>query len=574
MSCCHKQLCRNTLYSSTIRQVIRKVSYALSLILGVGLLACQTSYDSSSESDTGSFPSIDSVSSNNPSVSIPLAVYPLKNYGSPTSVAWVGPTLTELLISDLSHWSHLTIVSRGSMGSVLREQWIQKRHSDSEELIRVGRLQGARLMVQGGFLETEGQITVDLQIIDVETGVVWDTVRAQGRLADLHLLEQSLVRLLLERLPRESSVLDAYLGGENLHVDNPNRFENSLKKSEAALPARELPSQLVFQEDLSLLRESQSQSRNKIVEAVKKIFDQGFTVELGRPFHGVRPIRENGGNNVPFLFIPLGVYAEENRMRDVMSHEISSDVTLRIFEAESSFRKSLDISLSEQRNVIRHLAIPRRMFVRARSEQDEIVAVFSRWEWRTDRVMSFTDGVHMKMPFWPNPFMAGIAEFPISWLERDEMVVTFDTVFLEVNQEEADVVVEWVDFQQLGKIPDEQSETEETLIRHLQKWIQDRWVPSLAETLPFTGYLPHNKQRAHLRLHVEDGVITHLDRQYAASDPVFVSGLETLATQLLYACPWCESEKNIPEILKSADFRIQCTLVKPIDQLGLGSRLP
>ncbi|MGD9849853.1 MAG: hypothetical protein AB7T38_01165 [Nitrospirales bacterium] len=485
----------------------------------------------------------------------------------------MGPTLTELLISDLSHWSHLTIVSRGSVGSVLREQWIQNMHADSEELVRVGKLQGARLMVQGGFLESNGQVTVDLQIIDVETGVVWDTVRAQGRLVELGLLEQSLVRLLLERLPKEQSVLDRDRGGAKFYVNKPNRQGLSLKNKED-IHARELPSQLVFQEDMSLFGENQSQGRIQLVQAAKNLFSQGFTIELGRPFHGVKTIQENGGDTVPFLFIPLGVYAEKSRMRDVMRSEISHDIALRIFDAEHSFSQYSGNALEEQRFFVQQLARPRRLFVRALSEQNEIIAIFSRWEWRTDRVITFMDGLHMRIPFWPTHLMMGMAEFPMNWLERGGVALTFDAAFLEVSQDEINVAVEWIDSLDSVQVPGERIETEGNLTFQLQKWIRDHWAPPLAETLPFKGYLPHNKQRAHLRLHVDHGVITKLDHQSSPSDPAFKSSLDDLRTQLLNTCPWCESSQTLPEILQSAEFRIQCILIKPTHLAGLGSRLP
>jgi len=73
---------------------------------------------------------------------------------------------------------------------------------------------------------------------------------------------------------------------------------------------------------------------------------------------------------------------------------------------------------------------------------------------------------------------------------------------------------------------------------------------------------------------VDNGIITQVDHHYSLSDTVFVGGLEELATQLLHACPWCESNQNLPDDLQSADFRVQCTLMKPIHHVGLGSRLP
>lgn len=543
------------------------------LVVGVGA-ACQSGHEPTPVSENETVSAIDPAFSQDRSVSIPLAVYPLKNFGSPSSAVWVGPTLTELLISDLSHWSQLTIVSRGNMTSVLREQWIQTLHSDSEELIRVGRLQGARLLVQGGFLEDKGQVIVDVQIIDVETGVIWDTVRAEGRLSDLHLLEQSLARLLLERLPRDMSELNGFRDEGQFQRNNQRRFENSSMERDVPIPGRKLPQQLIFQDDMSISEGRRSHWHEKFVRAAKNFFERGITVELGRPFQGKRTIQEQEKENTPFLYIPLGAYAEKKRMGEAMSPEVTQELALRVLNSNSSSPKNVDRDFPELQIVLQQLALPRRMYVRARSDEDEIVAVFSRWEWRTDRVMSFVDGRHMNMPFWPSPFMTGMAEFPANWLNRGEIALTFDTVFLEIHQDETDVTVEWIESQQPEENFEEKNRIRQMLTRQLQRWIQDKWKPHMGETLPSNGYLPHNKQRGHLRLQVENGIITKIIHQYSVSDPLFSGSLEELATHLLQTCPWCMSGQSLSDELQAADFRVQCTLIKPTLHVGLGSRRP
>jgi len=547
------------------------------LMVWMELLGCQSSQSLTPISNADLLPRINSEVSRDSSESfepIPLAIYPIKNLGDSTQARWVGPTLTELIMSDLSQWPHWRIISRETKGLVLREQWLQYQPSHSGALVRLGRLQGARFMVKGGFVEREGHVMVDLQIIDLETGVIWDTVRAEGSLENLPRLEQSLVTHLVERLPREGDT--AKSTQEKEHPDSNEKVSPGLssKKTQNGHLLNEFGNQLIVQEEQALVLEDRTRQRLKLLQGIENLFQQGLTLELGRPHHSAEFIPGLQENPIARLFVPVVLYAEEHRVRELIAAEISPAFAERAFDPAGSILPPTGQDVDQWRFFVEQMARPRRMFVRARSGQGEVIAVFSRWDWRTDRVFSFPNGSQIKMPWWPAPLFKGAAEFPVKWLNRGDPILTFDTTFVDVHQEEVNVAVEWVVSSQVPRASQEDVTAQEHLSRHLQTWIQDHWSPSLAETLPVKGYLPGNKQLAHLHLYVEQGVITHLDHQFSSSDPVFIDTINELMAQLLRACPWCMQGQDLSEILHRAEFRIQCTLLKPTYHTGLGTRIP
>ena len=557
-----------------------RMPYGMVLVLWMGLVACQAEPLPMLASDphvqaTARDAKSDEVSSET-SRAIPLALYPLKNMGGPTPAGWIGPMLTDLMMSDLVHWSYWRLISRESTSAVLREQWLQYQPSHSAETIRLGQMQGARFIVQGGFVEQDGHVTVDLQIIDVETGLVWDTVRVEGRRDALPRLEQELVSLLVKRLPRQEDLRDATTSGSQTLADTRARSGRTLKDLEDGDAARESPSQVVVREEMALLLDSRRQRRLQLTQATHNLFKQGFTVEVGRPYYPAEAISGGQGNTKDSrLFLPVALYAKKSKLLDLLAHEISSEWAATVLEAQNAHPDSYsEQDLVDRRWFVEQVSRPRRLFVRARSGQGEVVAVFSRWDWRMDRVISFTEQGLLSMPWWPKPLLLGLAEFPIQWLERGEPVVTFDTVMVDVNPDERDVAVEWVNPRPAAPVPSEHIATVEQVEHQLRAWIQQHWIPLLGETLPFKGYLPSNKPLATLRLQVEQGIITHLDHQFSSSDPVFIGSIHELTEKLVGACPWCETAQKIPEILNLAEFRLQCTVLKPTQLTGLGSRLP
>ena len=544
------------------------VKCGICLCFSLHLLACQVSSEATPYSQPDlSFLPTEIINQNKAPIS--LVVYPIQNIRVTKQSAWIAPMLTKMIMSDLSHWPHWRIISREAMSSILREQWLQYQSSHSDKQVQLGRLQGARFMLQGGLFEENAHVVVDLQILDVETGVVFDTVRCESRIDEISRLERDLVRVLVERLPQGKQRDHSVWNGERTF---------SIPPTPLALPPQivedissgDLPRQLIFPEEMKQLSQNYVHQRLRISQAVHNIFERGLRVEFGHSYQSSEFNKGEGNFPVTSLLIPVVLYAEEHRIRDFIGQIFSEKLVTELFESGELGVVPSGPDIDDLRYLGREMSRPRRLYVRARSEQGVVVAVFSRWEWRTDRVVIFTNQMRMTMPWWPTPLFAGLAEFPMNWLDRNEAVLTFDTVFVDLNDEERHVVAEWVSPLQIVEVPDN-DKTRERIIRQLETWIQEHWVPSMAEALPVDGYVPGNKQLAHLRLQVKKGVITHLEHHMDSVDPIFIGGIQDLVDQLRGACPWCESGSELSEILQEAEFRVQCMLNKPIQQMGFHS---
>ncbi len=123
-----------------------------------------------------------------------LAILPLDNLSPNARLHWLGRSLSEMLASDLAKWPSLSIIARDALGPVIREQWLQQRgFSSSIANVDLGHIQGVHYLVSGSFHQHGEILTIDLQVIDVETGVVVSSLRAQGPEGEIPRLEHNLV---------------------------------------------------------------------------------------------------------------------------------------------------------------------------------------------------------------------------------------------------------------------------------------------------------------------------------------------------------------------------------------------
>ena len=167
----------------------------------IGLCGCQGILLGSVQSNADSFPSSPVETPRTRPLDPPytLAILPLDNLSSNPKLHWLGRSLSGMLTNDLAVWPSLSIVAREALGPVLREQWLQQRgFSTPVAPVSPGHIQGVRYLVRGGFYQHKDLLTINLEIIDVETGVVVRALRAQGSEADIPRLEQDLVMQMLK----------------------------------------------------------------------------------------------------------------------------------------------------------------------------------------------------------------------------------------------------------------------------------------------------------------------------------------------------------------------------------------
>lgn len=507
---------------------------------------------------------------NPPLSSFSLAVTPLINLGESSTPSWIGPTLTEIVISGLARFPQLTVVSRQALKAILREQWIQYRTADSEELVRPGRLQGAKILLQGGYWKHGDQIMVDMKLIDVETGVVEGVVQASGTTEELPVLEEKLVHgilAFLETLPdkagkrtREVRSVMRVPPAERLELEGAGLV--SVERLDKGGP--------VFPEETYLTLQKAAQYRLTMIQAGQALFDEDIIVEMGTPRTSFDEMSDFRSVSMPLMEIPVSVFLKGDRIRTILTEKMGSEPASRVHAGHNTLSINTNELPAGQRLFMDQFLIPRRLFLRARAERGDVLAVFSEFNWRTDRSITVEGAHRVMLSIWPTPFMTGTAEFPVTWVNRGDASVTVDAVFVPAIEKESDVTVEWIESPEQDPLTEGKAAGREALRSHFRQWIQERWLPPIAETLPLPDYLPGNKRTAQLILHVVDGMVSGVRIQSTSRDPLFDRSLQILKDLLLGQCVWCQAETTLPDIPRTVDLRVQCTLMKEIRSTSLG----
>jgi serine/threonine protein kinase/tetratricopeptide (TPR) repeat protein len=106
---------------------------------------------------------------------------------------WLGTGIAETLTSDLRAVEGLTLVPRSRVHETLRRLAAETPDPDDDLALRVGREVGARWVLAGGFQRAGEAVRVNARLLEVATGALAHTVKADGRLADIFSLQDRLV---------------------------------------------------------------------------------------------------------------------------------------------------------------------------------------------------------------------------------------------------------------------------------------------------------------------------------------------------------------------------------------------
>ncbi|GJL59354.1 MAG: hypothetical protein NPIRA03_22110 [Nitrospirales bacterium] len=482
-----------------------------------------------------------------------------------------------MLVSDLAQWPQFEVVSRDALGSVLREQWVQQRgFSSVENPVGPGQLKGVRYLIQGRIYLQQDTLSVDLQIVDVETGVVVSSVNAQGVESDIPGLEQDLVTHLigvfdpsLDGLSR--SMVDHNSEGRQSHFREESGYD---RKGRQVIFSETNASSMVYPTDVLLSLEKLTYERREAYRLAETIWDEGCVVEMGQPLYRVLHLLFDPAKSVPVMSIPFSLFFSPHRISNIFEQTKNSGTDSGGDVDSVGFRTSLDVGSGAQSLFVEHFQKPRRVFIRALNDKQDVLAIFSDWGWRTEGKFSMRGNQGVSVPMWPNPFVTGLVRFPVDWVEREGHHVTFDSVVVPVPNEQVLVILEPLEEFQEEEIPISHLVETEVHLQKLERLIKSNWAPAITEGLPMRGYLPGNKRTAVGVVHVQDGEIRDIQFQHWPEDPFFLESLQDLQIQLLGACLECQDSgqvfPHLPDPVKI--FRLQLTLVKDISALHLGSR--
>lgn len=151
----------------------RNGSLALPALLAASLLACVLSGGCASEpARSAAAPGV--------------AVWDLDDLSPAGGQSGVGELLSAQVIETIQRRGGYAVVERQKLVQALEEQKLgSSALADEGTRLRLGRIQGARLMVLGGFMTIGGRTRIDLRLVDVETGRVRKAVSKTADSPDL-----------------------------------------------------------------------------------------------------------------------------------------------------------------------------------------------------------------------------------------------------------------------------------------------------------------------------------------------------------------------------------------------------
>jgi TolB-like protein len=130
---------------------------------------------------------------NSPSV----AVMPFKDLsGSPGAL---GEAIRETVTTDLKEVTGLRVIERANIDRVIAEQNLAGQRNDLSPIasVRVGTLLGATLMVTGAYQRAADNVRLTARFVQVETGEILGTAKADGNAADFLRLQDQVTAALL-----------------------------------------------------------------------------------------------------------------------------------------------------------------------------------------------------------------------------------------------------------------------------------------------------------------------------------------------------------------------------------------
>jgi TolB-like protein len=129
-----------------------------------------------------------------------ILILPLRG-AEGTELAPLGEGLVDLLTLDLARQEGVSVVDRSHLASVLQEQKLSLSGLvDQSAQLQVGKLLGAKLLLAGSFVLTQGKLTVTAHLFDVSTAQLVKSEGASGEVSDWLGVEKALALALAKDL--------------------------------------------------------------------------------------------------------------------------------------------------------------------------------------------------------------------------------------------------------------------------------------------------------------------------------------------------------------------------------------
>ena len=364
------------------------------MCLFLGLCGCQANNQGSISSlpDPISSSNVEALPTRSLEPPYTFTILPLENLSPNARLHWLGRSLSEMLISDLAKSPALSIIARDALGPVLREQWLQQRgFSSSISAVDLGNIQGVHYLVNGGFHQYGDNMTINLQVIDIETGVVVSSLSAQGLQSEVPNLEHNLVMQILALLDPS---IDSITSEHSNQVEETISGFSSHGRPEETTSFDMMDSELfglhsVHQVDVQLTLERITQDRTQAYQTAEKFWREGWSAEMGQPLYRIWQSPNESDEPIPLLSIPISVFMKRNRIADVLKN-IGREGILPLvkLDVDGIAREQAD-DTGTSKLFFEKVRQPYRLFIRAFNEYGELIAVFSDWSWQTEAILQY-----------------------------------------------------------------------------------------------------------------------------------------------------------------------------------------
>jgi serine/threonine protein kinase/Tfp pilus assembly protein PilF len=179
-----------------------------------------------------------------------VAVMTFSNITREPADDWIGTGIAETVSSDLKNIHGLTVIGRARVFDALRNL-SSASQLDESLAIDIGRRLGATWVVVGGFQRLGDLVRITANFVDVQSGQVRQTVKVDGRIGDIFVLQDKIVYELTQGLNvalrgtevadierRETKSVEAYesyaRGMMNLRLATRDSIERSISEFEEA----------------------------------------------------------------------------------------------------------------------------------------------------------------------------------------------------------------------------------------------------------------------------------------------------------------------------------------------------
>ncbi len=130
-----------------------------------------------------------------------VSVLYFENRGGGPEVDVLRKGFAEMIITDLVAWDGVTVVERGRLEDVLKEQKLQSTKAfDKSTAVKVGKLVGAQYAITGTLVVSGGQLRVDANVTSVDKGDVVASATAKDAQDKVFDIEQQLMDSLTQAI--------------------------------------------------------------------------------------------------------------------------------------------------------------------------------------------------------------------------------------------------------------------------------------------------------------------------------------------------------------------------------------